>query len=113
MLDYGRSCSGARLVSAYRRLAEARPALLAALADAHALILPTAPQRPFPHGSPVPDNQADLTAIANASGLPALAMPVPAPDGGVPCSVQLVGRAFDDFVLIALAEHMKEHGLAL
>ncbi len=112
MLDYGRKAAGARIVAAYRQLLETCPALLAALGDADALVMPTAPQRAFLHGSRVPDSQADLTAIANASGLPSLAIPVRADDDGLPCSVQLVGRALSDWRLIAIAGSMAEAGHA-
>jgi aspartyl-tRNA(Asn)/glutamyl-tRNA(Gln) amidotransferase subunit A len=108
MLDYGRRAAGSRIMAAYRQLLETCPALLATLGDADALIMPTAPQRAFPHGSSVPESQADLTAIANASGLPSIAIPVRADDGGLPCSVQLVGRAFSDWRLIAIAGLMAE-----
>jgi aspartyl-tRNA(Asn)/glutamyl-tRNA(Gln) amidotransferase subunit A len=112
MLEYGRRATGPRIMAAYRQFLETCPAMLAALGDTDALIMPTAPQRAFPHGSSVPESQADLTAIANASGLPSLAMPVRADDGGLPCSVQLIGRAFSDWRLIAIAGLMAEAGYA-
>jgi aspartyl-tRNA(Asn)/glutamyl-tRNA(Gln) amidotransferase subunit A len=102
-LDYGRTAPGVRVAAAYRALALARPMLRAALAGADALLMPTAPQRAFPHGTPAPANQADLTALANAAGAPAVAFPIPAPDGGRPASAQLVGRPWSDGRLLGLA----------
>lgn len=111
-IAYGRNAPGSKLAASYRALhlvgIAARHALATAGIDA--LILPTAPQRAFPHGQPAPANQADFTALANVAGLPALAFPIPAPDGGphggLPCSAQLVGPAFSDMAMIALAQRL-------
>ncbi|XDB00422.1 amidase (plasmid) [Sulfitobacter sp. LCG007] len=100
-LRYGRDASSARLVAAYRHLLDMRPAALAALAEVDALVLPTAPQRAFAHGTVVPKNQADYTALANAAGLPAVAFPIRA--DGLPASVQLIGLPFADLRLVAMA----------
>ncbi|MEM8853293.1 MAG: amidase, partial [Pseudomonadota bacterium] len=86
---YGESVSATRLANAYNRIRHRGVAVRHALEDVDALLLPTAPQRAFLHGAPVPANQADLTAIANFAGLPAVAIPIRAPDGGLPASVQL------------------------
>ena len=106
MVNHGRRAEGARVAAAYRRLTLARTAALGALGEVAGLLLPTAPQRPFAHGAPVPDNQADLTALANAAGLPAVAFPIAAPDGGVSASAQLIGAPYADARIIALAGAM-------
>lgn len=103
-LAYGRDAPAARLVAAYRHLSLMRPAALAALAGVDALILPTAPQRAFPHGTPAPANQADYTALANAAGLPAVAFPIPAE--GLPASAQVVGLPFADRRMIGIARRL-------
>jgi aspartyl-tRNA(Asn)/glutamyl-tRNA(Gln) amidotransferase subunit A len=100
-LAYGRDAGATRIVRALQRLALARAAAFAALDSCDALLLPTAPQRAFPRGTPPPPDQADLTALANAAGLPAIAVPVPAADG-LPASVQLVGRPHAEALLVAL-----------
>jgi aspartyl-tRNA(Asn)/glutamyl-tRNA(Gln) amidotransferase subunit A len=103
-LAYGRGLNGIRLARATFRLAEARAAILRIL-DLHDLVLmPTAPQRAFPHSTPAPQDQADFTAPANIAGLPAIAMPWPAADGDLPCSVQVLGRPHAEAALVALAE---------
>ena len=102
LLAYGRDLTSARLCDALDRMRRAREAAHAALGRVDALLLPTAPQLPFPHGSEVPANQADLTALANFSGLPALALPVGSP-GPLPASVQLVGRPWAETALFDLA----------
>ncbi len=105
-LAYGRSLTGIRLARALFRLDEAHAAIHRVL-DVHDLILmPTAPQRAFAFGTPVPQDQADFTAIANIAGLPALALPWAAQDGDLPCSVQLLGRPYAEAALVALAERL-------
>lgn len=101
-LDYGRKLAAPRLARALFALAEARAGILRALDACDALLLPTAPQRAFAHGTPAPADQADFTAIANVAGLPALALPWPAE--GLPASVQLLGRPFAEALLVGLAE---------
>lgn len=66
-----------------------------------ALLLPTAPQTAFAFDAPVPENQADYTALFSVSGHPALSMPIRAE--GLPVGLQLVGQHHADFELLALA----------
>ncbi len=101
-LDYGRKLTGIRLARAQFRLDEARAGILRALDSCDLLLLPAAPQRAFAHGTPVPSDQADFCAIANIAGLPALALPWPAP--GLPASIQLLGRAHAEAALVGIAE---------
>jgi aspartyl-tRNA(Asn)/glutamyl-tRNA(Gln) amidotransferase subunit A len=106
-LAYGRDAGALRLVRALRRLAEARADVLAALDAQEALLLPTTPQRAFPFGTPPPTDQADFTALANAAGLPAIAVPIAA-DAGLPASVQLLGRPYQEALLVALGTLLAE-----
>lgn len=110
MLRYGRDANAGRLARAYRILGEVAAAFDAAVAGVDALLLPTAPQRAFAHGGPVPANQADFTALANAAGAPALTMPLAAPDGGLPCAAQIMGRRGTDARLLAIGKAMRALG---
>lgn len=101
-LAYGRDAGTVRLAQALFRLAEVRAGALRALDSCDALLMPTAPQRAFAHGAAAPADQADFTALANIAGLPAIAVPWPAE--GMPSSVQLVGRAWDEALIVGLAE---------
>lgn len=75
------------------------------------LAMPTTPQRAFAFGTPVPANQADLTAYANMAGHPALSLPLPVAPGELPVGLQLVGRSGDDLRLVALAAAFQDaHG---
>lgn len=106
LVTFGRSAAVAKLLAAQHRLYVTRPAVLAGLAGVEALLLPAAPQRAFRHGTAVPQGQADLTALASAAGLPAIAFPIATPKGALPVSAQLIGRPFDDMRLIGLAEQL-------
>lgn len=80
-----------------------RDSLRAAVGDDTVLLMPTAPQAAFAHGSTPPANQADFTCLANISGLPALALPAGRDSDGLPVGVQLLGPAGSERRLIALA----------
>jgi amidase len=85
---------GARLTRADRLAAErtkeaVRAAFAALLADFPVLVLPTLLRQPplvGEHGFPL----TALTSAVNLAGLPALALPVPAPDGML-ASMQVIG----------------------
>ena len=103
-LTYGASLTSARLVDAIDRIARARAACHRALRRCDALLMPTAPQRAFAHGGPVPESQADLTALANFAGCPALSLPVAVGEGELPAAVQLVGAPWQDLRVLAIGE---------
>jgi aspartyl-tRNA(Asn)/glutamyl-tRNA(Gln) amidotransferase subunit A len=71
------------------------------------MLLPTAPQAAFLHGSRAPANQADFTALASISGLPALSIPAGRDEAGMPVSVQLVGAMGNELGLIELARQLE------
>lgn len=102
LLDYGAAISAPRLTEALGRIREAGAMVQRALSQHDFLLLPTAPQRAFRFGGAVPANQADFTCLANFAGCPALAMPVPIA-GGLPASVQLIGRPWAEADLCAAA----------
>ena len=78
------------------------------LAQCDVLVMPTAPQRAFAFGTPVPASQADLTAYANMAGNPALSLPLPVAAGELPAGMQLVGAIGTEKTLIALAEAFQQ-----
>lgn len=84
-------------------LARTRAALGEALGADGVLIMPTAPQVAFAHGTRAPSNQADFTCLANVAGLPAISLPAGWSEDGLPVGVQLVGPAGTERSLIALA----------
>lgn len=97
------------------RIAQARQTIDALRRAAHELfsgtdllLLPTAPQTSFPHDEAAPANQADLTALANFIGAPALAIPVDC--GGEAVSVQLIAAPGRDDLLLSLAQAIDHIG---
>jgi aspartyl-tRNA(Asn)/glutamyl-tRNA(Gln) amidotransferase subunit A len=105
-LAFGRAAGATRLDAARAQLGLARAGVELVLEQVDAIFLPTAPQRAFAHGTPAPPNQADLTVLANAAGLPAIAIPWPAADGGLPASMQLIGKPFAEARIVAIAERL-------
>ncbi len=87
MLRYPARAGTARVVAAYTHLESVRVDCRRAFAEVDALVLPTTPQVAFPHDAPVPESQADLTALANVAGAPAVTLPLPG-DGGLPAGLQ-------------------------
>ena len=73
-----------------------------------ALLLPTAPQTSFDMNAPVPHNQADLTAMANMSGAPAISLPLPVGAGALPVGLQLVGHRGHDRHLLHIAHALEK-----
>jgi aspartyl-tRNA(Asn)/glutamyl-tRNA(Gln) amidotransferase subunit A len=71
------------------------------------LLMPTAPQAAFAHGTRAPVSQADFTGLANVAGLPALAIPAGRNADGLPIGVQLVGPAGSETRLIAAARALE------
>jgi amidase len=111
----------------YARAQNVRPTYIkaydAALADVDALVMPTclmtAPRnhRPGSHLEAVEDNLMAMskgfarnTQPFNYTGHPALALPVGKSRGGLPASMQLVGRFFDDPLLMRIA-HAYQHSV--
>ncbi len=102
-MNYGRSLPSAKLVAALAEMKAASSACETALQFCDVLIMPTTPQHAFKYTETPPSNQADLTALANVSGLPAIAIPFESGDKTKPGSVQLIGPAWSDVTLLKLA----------
>lgn len=106
LIAYGRNAPAERLAKAYWQFRQLASAAHDALRGIDALLLPTAPQHAFPHGSPAPANQADFTALANIAGLPAVAFPYASSSASTPASAQLVGHPFREGQLLTIAHNI-------
>ena len=104
LMGWAEGKSAADLAAASQLVDKAQVQLQQWLAQCDVLAMPAAPQRAFAFGTPVPANQADLTAYANMAGNPALSLPLPVAAGTLPVGMQLVGRIGDECTLLALAE---------
>ena len=102
-LAFGRQASAGKLVTALEILRRSKAGVMSALSKVDAIILPTEPFRAFPHGQGAGAQQGDFTTLASIAGLPALAVPWPAPDGGLPASIQFVAGPYEEARLVALA----------
>ena len=87
-------------------LVRTRSCLIEALGDNGILIMPTAPQVAFAHGTRAPANQADFTALASVAGLPAIAIPAGLDDDRLPVGIQIVGRPNSEAMLFAVAREL-------
>ncbi len=103
MLEWGGSQPAHKLASAYHEIVQAGDAVRTAFAPFTAVLMPTAPQTAFAFGDP-PANQADFTALANFTGLPATAFPVGMTAQELPLSCQVV--AISEAAALALAERL-------
>lgn len=106
MVRYGATIPAPKLATAYATARRTAAAVRATLANADFIMMPTVPHRAVPLSEPAPANQAELTASANFAGYPAIAIPVPADDGGLPASVQLIGRPWSEWLLLDIAERL-------
>ena len=68
-----------------------------------ALLLPATAQAAFAYGTGVPDTQADLCALANIAGLPAISIPWSSDHAGMPLGLQIIGAAGQDALVIQIA----------
>lgn len=73
-----------------------------------ALLMPTTPHTAFDMQAAVPHNQADLTAMANMSGAPAISLPLPVAPGAMPVGLQVVGHRGHDAQLLAIAHAVEK-----
>lgn len=108
LLNYGRSAPAAKIAAARAEIAAAAQAVETAFQTVDAILTPTTPQRAFAHGDPIPANQADLTALANFSGCPAVALPVSLQGEALPASVHLMAPRRSDPRLLVWAEALAD-----
>jgi len=78
-----------------------------------AILTPTAPSAAFPMGAKTDDPVAMylndvFTVPANLAGLPGISVPAGLDGQGLPLGLQLLGRAFDEETLFALAQVVEE-----
>lgn len=103
MLDYGRRASAARLAKAERVVALAATGVRTLLEGLDALVSLTTPQVAFGFGEPVPETQADFTALANFAGCPAISVPMGAGAGGMPIGLHLMAAPWCEPGLLDIA----------
>jgi aspartyl-tRNA(Asn)/glutamyl-tRNA(Gln) amidotransferase subunit A len=104
LLVYGGSLDATKLQAIAARIAAFRAEFPGVLVGADALLTPTTPRAAFDLASAPPDDIADFTVIASATGAPALSIPMPGrAHDAPPLGVQLVGHVGADRKLLAIA----------
>lgn len=105
-IERGGEVDAERLAEAYSHGRSFRASLDALLSRYAALALPVLPGLP-PEVGERDLALTDLTVPSNLAGLPALALPVPRPDHGLPASLQLVGPEGSEERLLALGKRVE------
>jgi len=103
MVAFGRDAPAWKLVRAQRALAEAGVACRALFDEVDLLASPTTPQAAFRFDAPVPDSQADFTALANIARCPAVSLPSGLTPDGLPLGLQLMAPPFAEARLLGAA----------
>ncbi|MCB9168792.1 MAG: Asp-tRNA(Asn)/Glu-tRNA(Gln) amidotransferase subunit GatA [Flavobacteriales bacterium] len=90
-----------------------RDATLATLRDHDLILLPTSPITAFERGALTADPiamylQDIFTVQANLAGVPAISMPLGKGENGMPFGAQLLGRPFDEALLLSAARTLFE-----
>jgi amidase len=115
----GAQLSGPRVLAALAAVRAMGRAAVAATAAYDAVLTPTLAQVPRPVGGLRNDDDpaAEFAAMVaftpftgpyNASGQPAVSLPLHWDDGGLPVGVQFVGRPYDEATLLALAQQLED-----
>lgn len=104
MLAYGARAGAERYEAALGELERIGQEFCEVVNTVDVIVSPTAAQTAFPFETPAPVDQADLSAIANFSGCPAISIPLPVGPGEMPTGLQLIGRLGEDARLIAIAQ---------
>lgn len=107
LVHWGANQPAVALVRAYSELAAARRTLESIFEAVNVLLLPTAPQAAFAVSGPHPDNQADLTVLANISGVPAVTVPMGADESGLPLGLQILAPRGADALALSLAQALE------
>ena len=108
LLDYGASVGEDRVVDAERVISDVGRRFDALFETVDLLIMPTAPQTAFAFAEPAPSNQADLTALANFAGAPAISLPIAASPEGLPVGIQIIGAKGTDSAVLSAAAALEE-----
>ena len=114
MLERGTKITAVEYITALRYKKELKDAFLKAMKGLDGLIVPTTSiSAPMLDETSIDINGRNtevyialsrLTTVFNITGLPALNVPAGLVDGSLPIGVQLVGREFDEGLLLSLAD---------
>lgn len=103
MFAYGANALPDKLIKAREGLKLASLMIRTAFSKVDLIISPTAPQNAFPFSDPEPVNQAELSALANISGCPAISLPCGLDSTGLPLAIQIIAAPKCDKLLLSTA----------
>ena len=108
LFRFGQAASPERLARTSAVLDEAKLCAQRLLSEADLILMPTVTHPAYVLTNAAPKDQADWTVLANAAGLPAIALPAgTVPDGmegaGAPVSIQLLAKPGRDRALLRWA----------
>ncbi|MCK5445131.1 MAG: hypothetical protein KAI73_05860, partial [Rhodospirillaceae bacterium] len=103
MFAYGRNAPETKIDDARHYLETIKMAISQVFAEVDFILSPTAPQTAFAFDGPIPNNQADLTALANISGYPAITLPSGLDASGLPLAIQLMASSYRESELLGTA----------
>lgn len=106
-IRYGGKLDSDDIASAELRIAGFCNQWREAMAPFDVCILPSTACASFPQRERHPQNTADLTSIASATGLPALSLPLPVPTDEMPVGLQLIGSVGGDHELLRIAQELE------
>jgi aspartyl-tRNA(Asn)/glutamyl-tRNA(Gln) amidotransferase subunit A len=107
MITFGSTTSGLKLMKAERRVRSAAHRFLQLFRDVNLIVSPTVPGTAYPFDAGGEPYQADMLALANFAGCPAISIPCGLDSGGLPTGLQLVAAPWCDGELIAAATSLE------
>jgi len=117
LIRRGREVTGAEVAKALRWVAQYERRLITQLAAYDAVLTPALAMTPRPLGwYDAEDAERNFaqqcrftpyTSFVNATGLPAIVLPVSATEDGIPLGVQLIGRPGGEHVLLAIGAQLE------
>jgi Asp-tRNA(Asn)/Glu-tRNA(Gln) amidotransferase A subunit family amidase len=102
-LQHGRRMSAVQVLEAENRVRPAVEQMLGCFAEADVIASPTTPQAAFAFGQEALNNLNTFSTLANASGCPAVSLPMGAGPDGLPHGLQLMAPHGQDEHLLAIA----------
>ena len=107
MFDYGGNAPREKIESAQRAIVKVKATISHIFDGVDLLISPTAPQTAFSFDGPIPNNQAELTALANVCGYPAITIPSGLDVSGLPLAIQLIAPNRQEATLFGVSMAME------
>jgi aspartyl-tRNA(Asn)/glutamyl-tRNA(Gln) amidotransferase subunit A len=111
LLAYGATQSATKLAAAQWDIASMRSLMGRVFAKHQAFLSPTVGEVAFDHKRSPPTHQADLTALANFAGLPAVSIPMGFAEHGLPAGLQIMTAFSSDHVALSIAAAIETAGL--